>query len=211
MLVKAIPFMAVALVTFLSSSWSHADDLADLIERKTQSFESTTSYHGSGTPASYNLQSTTSFYQNYAFAPNINAEYIDILYQAEQNSMGASQQVLRTVRQMALDNREIISGSCWDYLNAAFNKAGVTKETIFKGEYPYGFFIDTNAIQPGDWLYYINHDYNDVEHSGLFVGWVNRSTNQALILSYAGESRNEPASYKVYDVSNTYNVMRPTL
>lgn len=209
--VKILPLMTVVLLGLLPSSLLHADDLADLIRLKSQNFnQSSPSGNFSGVPA-FGLPGTASFYQNYASAPNIKAEHIDTLYRAEQGSAGASKQVLSTVRQMALDNKEIIKGSCWDYLNAAFNRAGVSKETIFKGEYPYGPFIDTNEIRPGDWLYYINHGYNDIEHSGLFVGWLNRENNEALILSYAGESRNEPARYKVYDVSHTYNVMRPSL
>ncbi len=210
--VKGLSLAVAVMLGGLPSSLLHADDLANLIRQKSQNSSYSSSSMGSynSTP-NFGLPGTTSFYQNYASAPNIKAEHIDTLYRAEQNSMGASQQVLRTVRQMALDNKEIIKGSCWDYLNAAFNRAGVRKDTIFKGEYPYGPFIDTNEIRPGDWLYYINHSYNDVEHSGLFVGWLNRESNEALILSYAGESRNEPARYKVYDVSHTYNVMRPSL
>lgn len=208
---KSLPVITAVLLGLLPSSLLHADDLAELIRQKSQNFSQSHPMGGYTAAPIFGSPATASFYQNYAFAPNIEAEHIDTLYRAEQSSVGASRQVLRTVRQMALDNKEIIKGSCWDYLNAAFNRAGVSKETIFTGEYPYGPFIDTNEIRPGDWLYYINHGYNDIEHSGLFVGWLNREKNEALILSYAGESRNEPARYKVYDVSHTYNVMRPSL
>lgn len=204
--------LTIAITVLFSSSLLHADDLADLIRQKSQSYSYSPS-RAIGTysaPPVFGQPGTASFYQSYAAASNIEAEHIDTLYQAEQIAPTPSKQVLRTVRQMALDNKEIIQGSCWDYLNAAFDRAGVNKETVFKGEYPYGPFIDTSQIQPGDWLYYVNHSYNDVEHSGLFVGWLNREANEALILSYAGESRNEPARYKVYDVSHTYNVMRPS-
>lgn len=213
---KSLPMLAVIGLGVLPSSLLHADDLANLIRQKSQpltpssSISNLTNYVPTSGFGQLGL-GTSSFYQNYVSAPNIRAEHIDILYRAENSTMGPSQQVLRTVRQMTLDNKEIIKGSCWDYLNAAFTRAGVKKETIFKGEYPYGPFIDTSEIRPGDWLYYINHGYNDIEHSGLFVGWLNRDTNEALILSYAGESRNEPARYKVYDISHTYNVMRPSL
>lgn len=202
--------LLVATTVLLPSSLLHADDLADLIRQKNQSYSQSSSTGAFSAPPVFGQLGTASFYQNYASAPNIQAEHIETLYRAEQTAAMPSQQVLRTVRQMTLDNKEIIRGSCWDYLNAAFQRAGVNKDTVFKGEYPYGPFIDTSQIQPGDWLYYVNHSYNDVEHSGLFVGWLNRDTNQALILSYAGESRNEPARYKVYDVSHTYNVMRPS-
>lgn len=202
-----IIIMAMALSP---SSLLHADALADLIRQKSQAFPPTQAGGAYPVNPAFTQYTHPNFYQNYVSAPNIEAEHIHILYRAEQTATLPSQLVLRTVRQMALDNREIIQGSCWDYLNAAFNRAGVNKNTVFKGEYPYGPFIDTNQIQPGDWLYYVNHSYNDVEHSGLFVGWLNRKSNQALMLSYAGEGRNEPARYKVYDVSHTYNVMRPS-
>lgn len=150
-----------------------------------------------------------SFYQSYADAPNIKSEHIALLYTSEQSASPAAQKVLKIVRQMALDDRVIIKGACWDYLNAAFKQAGVSRETIFKGSYPNGPFVDTGLIKAGDWLYYVNHSYRDIEHSGLFIGWVDRSKNQALILSYAGEHRHEPARYRVYDISHTYNIMRP--
>lgn len=206
----AVPSIMAATLLWLPSSILHADDLANLIQQKNQAYAQASSRSAFNPPSVFNQPGTARFYQSYASAPNIQAEHIDTLYRAEQLAARPSQQVLRTVRQMTLDHQEIIKGSCWDYLNAAFNRAGVSKETVFTGEYPAGPFIDTSQIQPGDWLYYINHSYHDVEHSGLFVGWLNRENNEALILSYAGENRNEPARYKVYDVSHTYNVIRPS-
>lgn len=150
-----------------------------------------------------------SFYQSYADAPNIKSDHIALLYTSEQSASPSAKKVLQTVRKMALDDKTIIKGACWDYLNAAFKKAGVKRETVFKGQYPKGPFVDTGHIQAGDWLYYVNHSYRDIEHSGLFIGWLDRSKNQALILSYAGEHRHEPARYKAYDISHTYNIMRP--
>lgn len=195
---------AVLLMTAMISPLSHADNIADLIALKNNNFRQ------SAAPFQFAPQASAHFYSSYSAAPNIEVEHIDTLYGAEQTASQPAKQVLQTVRQMTLDNKEIIKGSCWDYLNAAFSRAGVARDTVFKGEYPYGPFVNTNEIQPGDWLYYVNHSYNDVEHSGLFVGWLNRDTNQALILSYAGENRREPARYKVYDVSHTYNIMRPS-
>ena len=112
---------------------------------------------------------------------------------------------------MALNERTIIKGGCWDYLNAVFNRAGVSRNTIHKGTYGQGPYANSSEIEVGDWLYYINHGYNGVEHSGLFVGWVDENAKQALILSYAGENRREPARYRVYDLSNVYQIMRPNV
>ena len=142
---------------------------------------------------------------------NVDSEYLPILGDAEQQSSMAAREVISTARTMALNERAIIQGGCWDYLNAVFKRAGVTRNTVHKGVYRQGPYASSNEIEAGDWLYYINHGYKGIEHSGLFIGWVDESAKQALILSYAGENRREPARYKVYDLSNVYQIMRPTI
>lgn len=142
---------------------------------------------------------------------NVDSEYLPLLSSAETQSSMAAREVVSMARKMALNERTIIKGGCWDYLNAVFNRAGVTRDTIHKGTYSQGPYARSDEIEVGDWLYYINHGYNRVEHSGLFVGWVDEAAKQALILSYAGENRREPARYKVYDLSNVYQIMRPSV
>lgn len=142
---------------------------------------------------------------------NVDSEYLPLLSIAESHSSHAAREVISTARTMALNERTIVQGGCWDYLNAVFKRAGVTRDTIHKGAYRQGPYADSSAIEIGDWLYYINHGYRGVEHSGLFVGWVDETSKQALILSYAGENRREPARYRVYDLSNVYQIMRPTI
>ena len=142
---------------------------------------------------------------------NVDSEYLPLLSNAETQSSRAAREVISTARKMALNERTIIKGGCWDYLNAVFNRAGVSRNTIHKGTYGQGPYANSSEIEVGDWLYYINHGYNGVEHSGLFVGWVDERAKQALILSYAGENRREPARYRVYDLSNVYQIMRPNV
>ena len=142
---------------------------------------------------------------------NVDSEYLPLLSNAETQSSLAAREVISIARKMALNERTIIQGGCWDYLNAVFKRAGVTRDTIHKGTYGQGPYANSGEIEVGDWLYYINHGYNGVEHSGLFVGWVDEQAKQALILSYAGESRREPARYRVYDLSNVYQIMRPNV
>ena len=142
---------------------------------------------------------------------NVDSEYLPLLSNAETQSSQAAREVISTARKMALNERTIIKGGCWDYLNAVFNRAGVSRNTIHKGTYGQGPYASSKDIEVGDWLYYINHGYNGVEHSGLFVGWVDERAKQALILSYAGENRREPARYRVYDLSNVYQIMRPNV
>ena len=142
---------------------------------------------------------------------NVDSEYLPLLSNAETQSSRAAREVISTARKMALNERTIIKGGCWDYLNAVFNRAGVSRDTIHKGTYGQGPYASSKDIEVGDWLYYINHGYNGVEQSGLFVGWVDERAKQALILSYAGENRREPARYRVYDLSNVYQIMRPNV
>ena len=141
---------------------------------------------------------------------NVDNAYLPLLSRAENQSNRAARDVVSMARTMSLNERTIIKGGCWDYLNAVFNRAGVNRSTVHKGAYAEGPYANSGDIQVGDWLYYINHGYNDIEHSGLFVGWVDESAKQALILSYAGESRQEPARYRVYDLSHVYHIIRPT-
>ena len=143
------------------------------------------------------------------FYDNLASEHEPTLLAAEAMAQPAAQKVLQQARRMTLDERFIIRGGCWDYLNEVFHRAGIERETVFKGSYSAGPYVDVASLRSGDWLYYINHGYNDIEHSGLFVGWLDKPSRQALILSYAGERRREPARYKVYDLSHVYQVMRP--
>lgn len=142
---------------------------------------------------------------------NVDSEYLPLLSRAETQSTPAAREVISIARTMTLNERAIIQGGCWDYLNAVFKRAGVSRDTIHQGVYKQGPYASSHEIEVGDWLYYINHGYNGVEHSGLFVGWVDEAAKQALILSYAGESRREPARYRVYDLSNVYQIMRPSV
>jgi hypothetical protein len=104
----------------------------------------------------------------------------------------------------------IVRGSCWDYLNAAFTRAGYpsAKRRIVYRKNKRGPYVDVARIRPGDWLYYINHSYGGIEHSGLFIGWINRTRKQGLILSYGGERRNKPGRYRAYDLRSVYQITR---
>ena len=136
--------------------------------------------------------------------------YSDLILQAEANSTGKVRDILRETRQMALVEQTIIKGGCWDYLDAAWTRAGVprqNRQTIFKS-IKSGPYANTNQLQAGDWLYYVNYDYNNVEHSGMFIAWVDEKQTLGIILSYAGEARQQPARYRTYNLSGVYHIMR---
>jgi hypothetical protein len=133
-----------------------------------------------------------------------------VIINAERKATHAGQRVLRTAREMSTSG-EIIRGACWDYLNTAYLRAGYPhdkRQRVYLSRKS-GPYAPAHMIRPGDWLYYINHSYNGIEHSGMFIDWIDRDRHIALILSYAGERRREAARYKRYDLSNVYSIMRP--
>jgi len=117
--------------------------------------------------------------------------------------------ILATGRKMALDNKTIIKGSCWNWVNEVFNRSGFekSKQIIFKSKKS-GPYVDQNLIQPGDWLYYINYSYHMVEHSGIFVYWKDFDKKLGVILSYGGRNRKEPGRYLTYDLKSVYYITR---
>lgn len=135
--------------------------------------------------------------------------YYSVIINAEKSTTYAASRVMRTTRQMFLDGK-IIRGGCWDYLNAAYNKAGypyAKRQRVYFAS-KRGPYAPTYLLQPGDWVYHINHGYNGVEHSGMFIDWIDRRRHIALMFSYAGEHRREPGRYRVYDLSSVYSIQR---
>ena len=143
-----------------------------------------------------------------------NGNLVASLKSAEKNADGPGRSVLKTGRVMTVDRQEIVRGSCWDYSNEVYNRAGYpntrkNRATVFKGTKKRGPYAKASQIKPGDWLYFINHSYNGVEHSSIFVKWTNYKQRIGLMLSYGGEKRNQPARYREYDLSNVYQIIRP--
>lgn len=122
----------------------------------------------------------------------------------------ASLQVLEIGKQMALITKTIILGSCWDFVNEVFNRAGVSafKQTIFKSKKA-GPYADARLVQPGDWIYHVNHNSNGVDHSAIFVCWKDYTKREAVTLSYAGRNRNVPGRYGVYNLRSIFAIFRP--
>lgn len=141
-----------------------------------------------------------------------NTKYTKVLLEAENKASPEGRKVLEKGREMALINRAIVKGSCWDYANAVFERAGYPyhgkREVVANTKKGEPLAIDFKSIQPGDFLSYVNHSYNNIEHSAIFVDWLDFDNKIALMLSYAGQHRKEPARYKPYDLSDVYYVAR---
>lgn len=107
----------------------------------------------------------------------------------------ARQRVLDVGKKM-VNKHEIGRGSCWDYIDTVYSRAGypISKRAVtFKSKKSKGPYAKTSQIQPGDWIYFINHSYHNSEHSGIFIHWVDRSKRIARVLSYPGGNKKKPA------------------
>lgn len=155
----------------------------------------------SSTPPSL-LSSQSTFLDNHPYA--------DIITQAEINADPTAQKVLILARQM-VESGEIIQGGCWNYLDTAWTRAGIDRkrrQVVFKGDINNPPYANLDDLQAGDWLYHVNYSYNNIEHSGMFIGWLDKDNAIGITLSYAGEHRGEPARYKSYDLSGVYQITR---
>ena len=92
------------------------------------------------------------------------------------NENTASYRILDIGMNMALISKTIIIGSCWDFVNEVYKRAGVanTKKTIFKSKQK-GPYAKPNLVKPGDWVYHINKNYNDVN-----LWWYSNKTQSAI-------------------------------
>ncbi len=134
----------------------------------------------------------------------------DPIKYAEKSATPAGRAVLATGRKMALVQKTIVRGSCWDYINEVYKRAGygTNKKVVFKSKKS-GPYAKVSMIQPGDWIYYINYSYHKVEHSGIFVYWKDYKKKIGVTLSYGGERRKEPGRYREYDLRSVYYITRP--
>lgn len=146
---------------------------------------------------------------NKPMQPSSIALYQPMIALAQNSTSGKTHAVLKQAHKMTA-NAEIIKGGCWDFLDAAWTRAGVPRnerKVIFQSSID-GQYAMPEQLQAGDWIYHVNYAYHNIEHSGMFIAWVDESKHLGLTLSYAGEHRKEPARYKVYDLSGVYKITR---
>ncbi len=134
------------------------------------------------------------------------------LADAERVASPAGRTVLATARGM-IDAGVVVRGSCWDFAHAVFARAGFplgrkTRRSVFSGPKK-GPYADARLIEPGDWLYYVNHSYGEVPHSAIFVDWEDAAAREGLMITYVGQRRRQPGRYEIYDLSSVYRIIRP--
>ncbi|KIM11723.1 MAG: hypothetical protein KU38_06000 [Sulfurovum sp. FS08-3] len=136
-------------------------------------------------------------------------EYIPTINKAMRNASPVGKRILKTAHSMSYTSPKVVRGSCWDYINAIYIRSGYgyKNQTIFKGGKG-GPFAPIYAIESGDWLYHINREYRGIEHSGIFIDWIDLERRKALMISYRGMGSGEPARYQVYTLSHVYNIKR---
>jgi hypothetical protein len=124
---------------------------------------------------------------------------------------GPGQAVLAAGHRIAVTERRVIQGSCWDFVNAVYLAAGfpeADRAAVFQGAQA-GPYADPAAIQPGDWVMHRNLEYGEVEHSSIFVQWLDRAGSLALTLDYAGMDRKVTGRYSEHRYTKVFAILRP--
>ena len=122
----------------------------------------------------------------------------------------AGDAILETGHKIAIIDKDIIKGSCWDFVNEVYRRAGFkeTKKTVFRSKKS-GPYAPVDMVKPGDWIYHINHNYKNNEHSAIFVRWKDYEKKIGITLSYAGMNKSVPGKYGEYNLKSIYSIFRP--
>ena len=124
-------------------------------------------------------------------------------------SLGANF-VLQNAYKLSYIDNKVILGSCWDYLNAVYARIeaeGYKKNELYMTKKA-GPFAPKSMLQPGDWIYHINHQWYGVEHSAIFICWKDYENGIAITLSYMGMNRYKTAKFGEYDLNSVYAIFR---
>ncbi len=128
------------------------------------------------------------------------------LTDAAQQASPGPRRVLETTHAM-IDDSTVVRGSCFDWVDAVYQRAGGRQHDVFHGPHT-GPFAETPALQPGDWVFFINHNWGDDTHSAIFVGWMDEGSSVAMMVSYAGGHRDEPGRFGEYELSSVFRIVR---
>ena len=135
----------------------------------------------------------------------------DVSAKNDLGNVGLGLKVLTTGYNMVMVKEEKVQGSCWDYINRVYSNAGFSgskRKTVFSGKKGANY-ASQSMIKPGDWIYHVNHSFNDIGHSAIFICWKDYEKKLGVTLSHVGQNKLRPGKYGVYDLSHVYNIMRP--
>lgn len=139
--------------------------------------------------------------------PNANPdEPMEMLRAALPHASPGPRRVLEVMREM-LDHEVVVRGSCNRWVEEVFRRAGGRARTVYSASRR-ASFTDTTRLRPGDWVHFINHSYEGVTHSAVFVGWTDETQRTAMTASYPGQNRDAPGRFRDYDLSNVYRIVR---
>lgn len=125
------------------------------------------------------------------------------------DSLNGGSKILAVAQKMAIIDKDIVRGSCWDFVNEVYKRAGTAsnKKVVYRSKKG-GPYANPSMVKPGDWIYHVNYEYKNVEHSAIFVCWKDFEKRIAITLSYAGMNRNQPAKYGTYSLKGIYSIFR---
>ncbi len=127
-----------------------------------------------------------------------------------QSCPAAANIVMQTAYKMSYIDNKVIQGSCWDYLNAVFTRiesGSYKKYDIFLTKKS-GPYIEKSMLQPGDWVYHVNYQFYEIEHSAIFICWKDYEQGIAITLSYVGMNKWATAKFGEYNLNSVYGVFR---
>ncbi len=118
--------------------------------------------------------------------------------------------ILQTAYKFSYMDKKVIQGSCWDYANAIYSKLNsdyFKKHDIFFSKKA-GPYAPISMLQPGDWIYHVNHQFYGVEHSAIFICWKDYEEGIAITLSYMGMNKWKTAEFGEFDLKSVYAIFR---
>jgi hypothetical protein len=127
------------------------------------------------------------------------------------DAIDPGQRVLLTGEKIAFVEKRVMTGGCWDFANAVYAEAGFPQKqrrVVFQGKKK-GPFAKADVLRPGDWIMHVNREAAGIEHSSIFVRWIDLPSRLALTLDYAGMNRPTPGRLSRHDYSRVYTVLRP--